>query len=137
MIFPLDTASEDILEPYVSEAEVLDELCKMLGSFRVARLARGKGFSEAEINILRYKANSSHSGAFPVMEIADENEINKCLRHPMVNHPWPDNFLMSTAAQTPIPLKIMKKMMRKLLREHYEEFVKKAKVQVMARKSEH
>lgn len=136
MISPLDTATEDILEPYVSDAEVLDEMCKMQSSFMVTRLARRKGLSEAEVSILRYKAGTFHSGAFPVMEMADENEINKWLRHPMVNHPWPDSFVMSMAAQTPIPVRMMEKMMRKLLREDYEEAFKKAEARIMARRSE-
>lgn len=136
MTFDLDIAIEDKPKPDVSYAEILDEVCKMQGGFRVTRLAQGKGLSEAEMNILQYKANPFHSGAFRVMETADENEINKWLRHPMVNHPWPDSFVMSMAAQTPIPVKMMEKMMRKLLREDYEEAFRKAEARIMARKSE-
>lgn len=124
-------------KPDVSDAEILDEMCKMQGAFMVNRIAQGKGLSEAEINILQYKANPFRSGAFRVMEMADENEINRWLRHPTVNHPWPDSFVMSMAAHTPIPVKMMEKMMRKLLREDYEEAFKKAEARIMARRSEH
>jgi hypothetical protein len=137
MAFELDGVVGDKPNPDISDAEVLDEICKIQSSFMVTRLAHGKGLSQAEINILRYKANPFYFRAFRVMETADENEINKWLSHPMVNHPWPDRFVMSMAAQTPIPVKMMEKMMRKLLREDYEEAFKKAAARIMARRSEH
>lgn len=134
---PIDTATEDILEHGISDAEILDELCKMQNSIMIARLAHGKGLSEAEINILRYKAGPFHPGAFRVTETADEGEINKWLSHPMVNHVWPDSFVMNMAAHTPIPVRMMEKMLKKLLQDDYEEAFKKAKAEVMARMSEH
>lgn len=124
-------------KPDVSDAEILDEMCKMQGAFMVNRIAQGKGLSEAEINILQYKANPFRSGAFRVMEMADEDEINRWLSHPMVNHPWPDSFVMSMAAHTPIPVKMMEKMMRKLLEADYEEAFEKAKARIMASRAEH
>jgi hypothetical protein len=136
MAFELNTAIEDKPKPDISDAEILDEMCKMQGGFRVTRLAQGKGLSQAEINILQCKANPFYSGAFRVVETADENEINKWLKHPMVNHPWPDSFVMDMAAHTPIPVNMMEKMMRKLLREDYEETFKKAEARIMARKLE-
>ncbi len=134
MTFELNTAIEDKPKPDISDAEILDEMCKMQSSFMVTRLARGKGLSQAEINMLRYKAYPFYSGAFRVMETVDENEINKWLSHPMVNHPWPDSFVMSMAAQTPIPVKMMEKMMRKLLREDYEKALKEAEARIVARR---
>ena len=68
------------------------------------------------------------------MELADESEINKWLSHPMINHVWPDSFVMNMAAQTPIPVKMMESMLRKLLGEDYEEVFKKAKAEVMVRR---
>ena len=124
----------DKSKPDVSDAEILDELCKMQSGVMVTRLAHGKGLSQAEINMLRYKAGPFHPGAFRVMEVADESEINKWLRHPMVNHVWPDSFVMSMAAQTPIPVKMMEKMMRKLLGEDYEEAFKKAEARIIAKR---
>ena len=67
----------DKSKPDISDAEVLDEMCKMQSAFMLTRIARGKGLSAAEINILHYKANPFRSGAFRVVEMADENEINK------------------------------------------------------------
>jgi len=135
MAFELDRAVGDKPSPDISDAEVLDEMCQMQSSVMVTRLAHGKGLSQAEINILRYKADPFHSGAFRVMETAEENEISKWLRHPVLNHPWPDSFVMSMAAQTPIPVKMMEKMMKKLLREDYEEAFKKAEALIMAKRS--
>jgi len=137
MAFEFDRAVGDKPNPDISDAEVLDEMCKMQNSIMVARLAHGKGLSEAEINILRYKADPFRSGAFRVMETADENEINKWLSHPMVNHVWPDSFVMNMAAHTPISVRMMEKMLKKLLQDDYEEAFKKAKAAVMARMSEH
>ena len=127
----------DKLKPDISDAEILDEMCKMQNAFMVTRIARDKGFSEAEINILQYKANPFRSGAFRVMEMADEDEINRWLSHPMVSHPWPDSFVMGMAAHTPIPVKMMEKMMRKLLEADYEEAFEKAKARIMASRAEH
>ncbi len=61
----------------ITKAKILDEMCKMQSSFAITRLARDKGLSQAEINILRYKANPFRSGAFRVTETANENEIEK------------------------------------------------------------
>jgi len=136
-IFERHTVTEDEPKADISDAEILDEMCKMLGMlgrFRVTRLAQGKELSKAEINIIQYKANPFHSGAFPVTETADQDEINKWLSHPMVNHVWPDSFVMNMAAHTPIPVKMMEKMLRKLLGEDYEESFKKAKARIMAKR---
>ena len=130
----LDIAAEDTAESDVPNAEILEEMCKRQLRTSVARLARGKGLSEAEINILQYKAGPFHPAAFPVVEMADENEISRWLSHPMINHVWPDSFVMNMAAHTPIPVKMMERMMRKLLQEDYEEAFKKAEAQIIARK---
>jgi hypothetical protein len=132
--FHLDIVTEDTTESDVSNAEILEEMCKVQSGIMVTRLAQGKELSKAEINIIQYKANPFHSGAFPVTETADEDEINKWLSHPMVNHVWPDSFVMNMAAHTPIPVKMMEKMLRKLLREDYEESFKKAKARIMAKR---
>jgi hypothetical protein len=96
----------------VTKAEILNEICNMQSGFKVARLARDKGLSQAEINILQYKANPFRSGAFRVAEEANEDEIKKWLNHPMINSPMPDSFVMSMAAQTTIPVKMMEHMVR-------------------------
>ena len=131
----IPVAAEDVPESEVSNAEILDEMCKMQSGFVVTRLAQGKGLSQAESNILQYKANPFRSGAFRVTETANEDEINKWLKHPMVNHPWPDGFVMSMAAQTPIPVKMMERLLRTLLQEDYESNWEKAEVQVRSKKS--
>ena len=64
------------------------------------------------------------------METANENEINKWLKHPMVNHPWPDSFVMSIAAQTPIPVVTMERILRKLFQEDYDVYWKMAEERV-------
>ena len=114
----------------VTKGKILDEMCKMQSGVMVTRLAQGKGLSEAEINILKYKANPFHSGAFRVAETANEDEINKWLKHPMVNHPWSGSFVMDMAAQTPIPVKMMERILRKLLQDNYDSYWKKAEEKV-------
>lgn len=133
--FHLNIAAEDTTKPDVSNAEILDEMCKMQSSFMVTRLAGDKGLSQAEINILKYKANPFYSGAFRVTETENENEIQKWLKHPMVNHVWPDSFVMNMAAQTPIPVKMMERILRTLLQEDYEMWWEKAEAQVRSKKS--
>lgn len=132
--FHLDIAAEDVPESEISNAEILDEMCKMQSYFVVTRLAQRKGLSQAEINILRYKTNPFRSGAFRVTETANENEINKWLKHPMVNHPWPDSFVMDMAAQTPIPVKMMERILRKLFQEDYDMHWKMAEKQIKSQK---
>lgn len=117
----------------VTKGKILDEMCKMQSGFMVTRLARGKELSQAEINILKYKANSFYSGAFRVTETVNENEIKKWLKHPMVNHVWPDSFVMSMAAQTPVPAKMMERILRKLLQDNYGSYWKKAEEKVRSR----
>lgn len=132
--FHLNIATEDTTNPEVSNAEILDEMCKMQSGVMVTRRAQGKGLSEAEINILQYKANPFRSGAFRVTETADENEINKWLNHPMINHPMPDSFVMSMAAQTPIPVKMMERTLKKLLQEDYDMHWKMAEERIKSQK---
>lgn len=133
MVNVISVVAEDTTEFNVSNAEILNEMCKMQSGFVVTRLAQGKGLSQAEINILQYKANPFHSGAFRVMETANEDEINKWLKHPMVNHPWPDGFVMSMAAQTPIPVKMMERILRKLFQEDYDMHWKMAEERVKSK----
>jgi len=118
----------------ITKAEILNEICNMQSGFTVTRLARGKELSQAEINILQYKANPFRSGAFRVMEKVNEDEINKWLNHPMINHPMPDSFVMSMAAQTPIPVKMMERILRTLLQEDYEMWWEKAEARVRSKK---
>lgn len=124
--------------PDPSDAEVLDEMCRMQSAFRITRLADGKGLSPAEVNILKYKAHPLRSGAFRVVEtVDDQDDIERWLVHPAVNRPWPDNFVMDMAAHTPIPVRMMDRVMRRLLGGDYEELFKRAKAQIMARREEH
>lgn len=116
------TSPERETDMAVPKSEILNEMCKMQSGFMVTRLARSKGLSEAEINILKYKANPFYSEAFRVTEKASEDEINRWFRHPMIACPMPDPFVMSIAAQTPVPAKIMERILRKLLQDKYDSY---------------
>jgi len=131
--FHLDIVTEDTAESDVSNAEILEEMCKMQSGVMVTRLAQGKGLSEAETNVLRYKASPFHSGAFRLTETANQDEINKWLEHPMVNHPSPDSFVMGMAAQTPIPVVTMKRILRELFQEDYDIYWKMAEERVKSK----
>lgn len=131
--FHFNIAAEDVPESEVSNAEILDEMCKMQSYFVVTRLAQRKGLSQAEINILRYKTNPFRSGAFRVTETANEDKINKWLKHPVVNHLWPDSFVMDMAAQTPIPVVTMERILKKLLQEDYDIYWKKAEERIKSK----
>ncbi len=53
----------------------------------------------------------------------------------MVNHIWPDSFVMSMAAQTPMPAKMMEVILRKLLQDNYDSYWKKAEEEVRSKKA--
>jgi hypothetical protein len=139
LVMPPPTAmvtAESIPAPEVSKAEILEEICQLEGMIGI--WVRGVSrLSYAESNIIYRKVNPLRRHPlkpFPVMEEANEEEINKWLNHPLINVPLPDDIVMVMAAQTPIPVATMERMLRKLLQDDYDGYWRMAEAQVMSKK---
>lgn len=126
-------------KPSFSKAEVLEEMCRLEDMFRISFKSREKGLTYAEANIIMRKVNPLFDGlinprAFPVVEEANEEDINKWLTNPVINCPLPDVFMMNIAARTPLPAEVMERMLRTLLQENYDTYWKLAEERVRSRR---
>lgn len=122
----------------VSKAEILEEMCQLEGMFKISFRGASR-LTHAESNIIARKVNPlfrgpSGSRVFPVTEEASEEEISKWLNHPLINIPLPDTFVMNMAAQTPIPVAIMERILRKLLQEDFDMYWSMAERQAKSKK---
>ncbi len=123
------------------KAEVLEEMCKLEDMFGMSFHGVAKGLTWAEANIIGRKVNPLFDGlinprAFPVMEGANEAEIDKWLKDPRINCPLPDDFMMSIAARTPVPVGMIERILRTLLQEKYGAYWKMAEERVVSRKQD-
>lgn len=128
-------AEEPGPEVEVSKAEILEELCQLEGMFRISFRGASR-LTHGESNIIARKVNPLFRGSrvFPVSEEASEEEINRWVNHPLINIPLPDTFVMSMAAQTPVPVVTMERILRKLLQEDYDIYWKIAEERTKSKK---
>jgi hypothetical protein len=118
-----------------TKAEILEQMCQLEGMFRISFRGATR-LTYGESNIIGRKVNPLFKGSrvFPVSEDANEEEIQRWLNHPMINVPLPDSFVMSMAAQTPVPVTMMERILRKLLQEDYDTYWKMAEERIRSKK---
>lgn len=59
---------------------------------------------------------------FPVSDTASEADIDRWLNHPGMNKDFTDKFILNIASQTPVPTKMMERILRSLLGKEYERY---------------
>ena len=124
----------NIKEPPVSKAEVLEEMFRLPDVVRMGLLPSRKGFIDAEANVIIQKVNPLNVGAFPIREEANEDQINEWLKHPQIDCLLPDDFIMSVASHTPMPVEMAERILRKLLQEKYDTYLRMAEERIRSRK---
>ncbi len=124
----------NIKEPPVSKAEVLEEMFRLPDVVRMGLLPSRKGFIGAEANVIIQKVNPLNIGAFPIKEEANEDQINEWLKHPQIDCLLPDDFIMSMASHTPLPVEMAERILRKLLQEKYDTYLRMAEERIRSRK---
>lgn len=125
-------------KPTVSKAEVLEEMWKLEDVVKIGLLPRAEELTYGEKNLIMRKVHSSlglvGTKAFPVTDEANEAEIDKWLKDPRINSPLPDDFMMSAAAGTAVPVEIMERILRTLLKEKYDTYWVMAEEQIRSKK---
>ena len=119
----------------------MGEMCRLEDMFGISIHGVGKGLTYAEANIIARKVNPLFDSrinpiAFPVMEEANEEDINMCLSNPKINCPLPDEFMMSIAAQIPLLVEVMEKILRTLLQEKYSTYWMMAEERIRSMKQD-
>jgi len=123
-------------KPSVSKAEVLEEMCRSRDILKFALRAREQGLNDAEANIINTKVikwSLLGRTVFPVTEDANRDEITKWLEHPQINCIMPNEFVMASASRTPIPVEMMERILRKLLKEKFDTYYRMAEEQIRSK----
>jgi hypothetical protein len=123
-------------KPSVSKAEVLEEMCRSSDMVKFALRAREQGLNDAEANIMNTKVIKGillGRTVFPVAEDANGDEITKWLKHPQINCILPNEFVMASASRTRIPVEMMERILRKLLKEDFDTYYRMAEEQIRSK----
>ena len=119
-------------EQTLSKAEILEELFKLNEIVRLM-LRSSEHLTTSESNLISRKINPLKHSTFPIVEGASDKEINKWLNHPGMNIPMPDPMIMSMAEQTPVPPKTIENILKRLLQESYDSYLRIAEERLKSR----
>jgi len=129
-----DTSHKQETDTVLTKAEILEEVFRLEGIIHTA-LRSSQQVTIAECNLISRKVNPFHQGAFPIVEGTSDREINKWLKHPYMNTPMPDPMIIAMAEQTPVPPKTIENILKRLLQESYDSYLRIAEERLKSRLS--